>query len=91
MCSDSAAIDGMQQRTAACIDCGRLVAGAYLVGVDALGLLRGWRHLRVVLVLRQTDSALCATAVCRQVMKESKGRANPAELNKLLMQRLNKV
>lgn len=27
--------------------------------------------------------------VRRQVMKESKGRANPAELNRLLMQRLN--
>ena len=28
-------------------------------------------------------------SVCRQVMKESKGRVNPAVMNKILMQKLN--
>lgn len=33
------------------------------------------------------DAAVCCC--CRQVMKESRGRANPAELNRLLMETLN--
>lgn len=43
---------------------------------------------RPLLRISNPDECECCCC-CRQVMKESRGRANPAELNRLLMQTLD--